>query len=209
GWLKELNIQTVFDIGANTGQFASMIHNVLPEALIYSFEPLEDCYRQLCTNMRGASKFKAFNFALGDRDKETEIYHDTYSPSSSLLQISKLHKKVFPFTGQRTIENVKVKRLDQVIDDLNLELKKNILLKIDVQGYEDKVILGAQKSILEAKAVLAETSYHALYEGQPLFDTIYDMLRQRGFEYMGNLEQIKNPLNGTVLQSDSIFINSA
>ncbi len=208
-WLKELNIQTVFDIGANTGQFARMIHNILPEASIYSFEPLEDCYRRLCSNMKGVSNFKAFNFALGDKDEETEIYHDKYSPSSSLLQMGKLHKEAFSFTGRQTIEKIKAKRLDEVIRDLNIELKKNVLFKIDVQGYEDKVILGAQKSLLKTKAIIVETSYQVLYEGQPLFDAIYDMLRQKGFEYMGNLEQLKNPLTGDVLQSDSLFISNS
>jgi len=122
--------------------------------------------------------------------------------------MGKLHKEIFPFTGKQTIEKIKVKRLDEVIHDMNLELDKNTLFKIDVQGYEEKVILGAQKSILGVKVVIVETSYQALYEGQPLFDTIYDMLTNRGFKYIGNLEQLKNPLNGGVLQSDSIFINS-
>ena len=32
GWLRDLNINTVLDIGANTGQFATLIHDILPEA---------------------------------------------------------------------------------------------------------------------------------------------------------------------------------
>jgi len=42
-WLKGMNIRTVLDIGANIGQFASQFHRLLPDARLYSFEPLEDC----------------------------------------------------------------------------------------------------------------------------------------------------------------------
>lgn len=205
-WLNDLNIKTVFDIGGNIGQFARMIHNILPAASIYSFEPLEDCYKQLQSNMRDASNFKAFNFALGDKDTEMDIYRNEYSPSSSLLKMGKLHKQAFPYTNKEGIEKIKVKRLDDIIHDLKVE--DNILIKIDVQGYEDRVILGGKKLFAKAKVLIVETSFQILYESGPLFDTIYEILKQKGFKYMGNLGQIKNPINGSVLQSDSIFINN-
>src|SRR4030067_818761 len=65
-WLKQMNIKTVFDIGANIGQFAKQIHNTLPDANIYSFEPLKDCFEQLQKTMGGINNSKVFNFALGD-----------------------------------------------------------------------------------------------------------------------------------------------
>lgn len=54
-WLKEMNIKTVIDIGANEGQFASIIRKLLPESTIYSFEPIPHCYEKLKKNF---SKWK-------------------------------------------------------------------------------------------------------------------------------------------------------
>jgi FkbM family methyltransferase len=66
---SDASIQTVLDVGANTGQFATAaIHEILPEATIYSFEPLRECYDLLVKNMSYVSKFRAFNFALGSED---------------------------------------------------------------------------------------------------------------------------------------------
>ena len=82
-----------------------------------------------------------------------------------------------------------------------------ILIKIDVQGSEDKVIRGGQKTLRRAKAVIVETSFTELYDGQPLFHDIYEGLRSLGFSYSGSwAPDLKNPLDGSHLQQDSIFV---
>ncbi len=66
-WFKDENIKTVLDIGANVGQFAKEIREELPNAFIYSFEPLKECFDKLKTMESNDNKFKAFNFAIGDK----------------------------------------------------------------------------------------------------------------------------------------------
>ncbi len=206
-WLKNQNIRTVFDVGANVGRFTVMIHKILPEASIYAFEPLKDCYEQLVASMKRSAKFQAFNYALGDEESETDIHRSNYSPSSSMLPMQDLHRRAFPFTKEETRERIKVRRLDGIVQDL--DIRENILIKIDVQGFEDKVILGGKQLISRAKILIVETNFANLYERQPLFDVIYEMLRQKGFSYKGNLDQLLNPLDGRVLQADSIFIKES
>src|ERR1043165_5913347 len=62
-WLLGSDIKTIFDVGANTGQFARAVHEVLPAAFIYSFEPLPDCFRELQVAMNGLRNFRAFNIS--------------------------------------------------------------------------------------------------------------------------------------------------
>ncbi|MFM6082296.1 MAG: FkbM family methyltransferase, partial [Dolichospermum sp.] len=57
-WLENCGIKTVLDIGANEGQFAKYINQILPEAMIYSFEPLPDCHEKLVTNSSNIKKFQ-------------------------------------------------------------------------------------------------------------------------------------------------------
>ncbi|RPJ77658.1 MAG: FkbM family methyltransferase [Alphaproteobacteria bacterium] len=202
-WLLNTDIKTVFDIGANTGQFARLIHEVLPDAFIYSFEPLEECYQKLKTKEREIANFKAFNIALGDTDGEIEFYRNEFPPSSSILPMADLHKQNYPFTDKEYLLKVKVARLDDIARDL--VNKDNLLIKIDVQGYEDKVIAGGTELIKKAKILIIETSFLPLYVGQPLFENIYDSLREN-FRYMGALSQSRNLIDGSILQEDSIFM---
>jgi FkbM family methyltransferase len=203
-WLSRLNINTIVDIGAHEGEFAMNAYQILPKASIISFEPLHETFRQLNINMRAVPNFKAFNCALGDRNSTTEMHRNEFTPSSSLLRMVDLHREAFPFTRNETTEIVEVKRLDDVLQGSCLQ--DYILIKIDVQGYEDKVILGGEKVFSRAKLLVVETSFQSLYEKQPLFDEIYSMLSKRGFTYIGNWNQLLSPADGSVLQADAMFI---
>jgi FkbM family methyltransferase len=205
-WLRPYNIRTILDIGANIGYFSATFHKILPQAAIYAFEPLADCYKQLLKRMKKVPQFHAFNYALGDADSDAKIYHSEFSQSSSLLRMEELHKQAFPHTKKLTSEVVSVVRLDEISRDL--DLIDNILIKIDVQGYENKVIAGGRQTFSRAKVLIVETSFQTLYREQVLFDAIYDLLKSLGFCYMGNLGQLKDPRNGSVLQADSIFVRT-
>ena len=207
-WIRDLDIRTVLDVGAHTGEFAAEIHAILPQATIYSFEPLREIYDVLVERMSQLPKFQAFHFALGSEASETEIHRSVeHTPSSSILRMDSLHKRAFPFTSKEVPEKIVIKRLDDVAGAL--DLAENILIKLDVQGFEDKVILGGPKTIQMAKLLIVETSFESLYVGQPLFDTIYEMMRRMGFAYHGNFGQLLNPIDGNILQADAIFVKSA
>lgn len=201
-WIKNLPIRTVLDIGANTGQFASEIRELLPDAFIYSFEPLPDAYTSLVSGMRGDGRFQAFNFALGETESRALIHRSEFSPSSSLLPMLELHTAAWPHTVEADTQEIDVRRLDS----LSLELEPDLLVKIDVQGFEDKVIEGGRTTIGRAAYVVTEVSFLRLYEGQPLFSDIYRLLSGMGFEYRGNLWQLPDPRDGRPLQADAIFV---
>lgn len=203
-YLTTLGIKTVIDAGAHAGEFARMIKKLLPQAAVISFEPLPDTFKQLEESLRGVEGWRGFNCALGAESATLAMHRNDYTQSSSLLAMADLHKEAFPESAHETLETVEVRRLDDALADLKLEAE--MLVKIDVQGYEDKVIAGGEKTIEAAKAIIIEVSFRKLYEGQPLFDDVYRLLRERGFVYYGNLYQLLSPVDGCALQADALFI---
>jgi FkbM family methyltransferase len=203
-WFHEIGIATVLDIGANTGQFAVTINALLPEATIYSFEPIPDCFEQLNKRMLNVKNFTSLNIALGDDSSQVQFELNSYSPSSSFLSMSDLHKTVYPFTKKSQLIDVKVKTLDTVAE--TLDINAPIFVKLDVQGYEEKVIRGGEKTIKNAKIIMVEILFETLYEEQAVFDNIYRTLVDWEFEYKGIVEQAYNPDDGKVLYADAIFI---
>ena len=205
-WLSDLHINTIIDIGANAGQFALKIKKYFPDTLIYSFEPLHDIYMQLIKKTNKLRNFEAYNVALGEFNGTSKIHRSIFSPSSSMLNMADLHKKAYPFTAESYIEEIMVRTLDDLVTDQGFDLTPDILIKIDVQGLEDKVIKGGLNTFKKAKAVISEISFYELYEGQPLFDDIYYMLRELGFRCNGVFDTVYHPKTGMPLFADASFL---
>lgn len=200
--LKRHDIKTVLDIGANDGEWSHEMRVLFPDAQIYAFEPLTDCFERLTRRFNGDRHFRAFPVALSDVDGSAEIERSSFHPSSSLRTMAQLHKDLYPKSAAMEREKVTVRRLDS----LGLVLTPGTLVKMDVQGFEDKVIAGGKETISKAQVVIAETSFVELYEGQPLFGNIHDALRALGFTYRGNGSEHFSRLTGERIYEDSIFV---
>jgi FkbM family methyltransferase len=205
-WFHKLGISTIIDIGANTGQFALTMNNLLPNASIYSFEPIPECFNQLSDRMSGVKNFTGFNIGLGDVSGRLEFEANSFSPSSSFLKMTSLHETLYPFTADKVLMNVPIERLDDVLDVKTLQTP--MLVKLDVQGYELKVIEGGSQLIRNAKMVIIEVGFAVFYEGQPLFDDIYRVFTSLGFRYAGSIEQVHHPENKSILYADVVFIKN-
>jgi FkbM family methyltransferase len=204
-WLESMNIQTVIDIGANIGQTAKEMRIRFPEAQIYSFEPQKDAFDEMNEAMKGDAKFKAFNIGIGEKKESVTMHKNPYSQSSSILDMADLHRETFPESrGSEENITIQIERLDDVLKVS--DLKRDILFKIDVQGYEDKAIRGSEQVLRASKIVLIENSFLSLYKGQPLFADTYKMLTGLGFTYRGALWQKLDPKTGAVMFEDSLFL---
>jgi hypothetical protein len=70
------------------------------------------------------------------------------------------------------------------------------------------VIAGGEQLLDKTKAIIIEVSFSELYEGQPLFDRIFELLSRKRFKYMGNLYQLLNPIDSAPLQADALFVRT-
>ncbi len=206
-WFTSLGIDTVIDVGANEGQFSYMIHEVLPEAAIYSFEPLTDCYYTLIKKMAGCQRFMAFNVAAGDADKDISFYRSSMAVCSSPLAMATLHKRNFPKSANEQHLLVPMRTLDSMMAEI--ELGKHPFIKIDVQGFEDRVLAGGRETIQSALIVIIECSFCELYYGQASFDFIHDTMRSLGFRYAGSINPNIASTDSRLLQEDCIFLGNA
>ncbi|MBB6327814.1 FkbM family methyltransferase [Algoriphagus iocasae] len=203
-WILKYGIETIIDIGANKGQFAARFRVLFPDAWIYSFEPIPEVYDQLCKRFELDTKFQAFNLGLGKHSGEIDFFQNEFTDSSSALPMKKLHKENFPRTSNEKKIQIKIERLDEIMK--SIVSSSPMLIKIDVQGFEEMVILGGKDTLIKASVVIVEVSFYELYENQVFFKTIYEHMLSLAFSYHGNYEQLVSPVDGCVLQADAIFI---
>jgi FkbM family methyltransferase len=203
-WFQQMGIKTIVDVGSYIGSFAFAMRQILPQAQIYSFEPLLENYNQLVRNLSPWGHFQAFNTAIGSSSGEMQFHRSDFSPSSSALEMAELHRQAFPKTAHSTCITVPVARLDDFLD--RMSLLPPVFLKIDVQGFEDAVLQGAGRILEQVDLIEIEVSYQPLYTGQVLFEGVHQMLTEAHFHFAGNLDSMASPLDGSILQSDALFI---
>ena len=205
--LKNYPIRSIIDVGANSGQFAKAITDFFPEAEIYCIEPLQDVFNQLaCWANKQNGKIKTFNFALGDSQGISEIIlHADHNYSSSLLRTTDYAKSIYPQMKRQSPVTVNVTTLDSLVNNLSTLLVGDILIKLDVQGYEDRVIRGGMETFRKARACILEINLDHLYEYQADFQDLTNLLYSLGYRYIGNLDQTYAE-DGHVIFIDSVFI---
>lgn len=205
--LRGLPYRAIFDVGANKGQFAKYISTLFPDAKLYCFEPLPGPFDVLSRwSEKQKNRVVAFNTAIGDKESEVEIFlHEDHTPSSSLLKTTRLNEKLYPFTKKQRQVCVRQTTLDAVFEARKVEFSPKIMIKIDVQGYEDRVIAGGQKTFAAASACILEVCLDILYEGQAGFNNLLMILNDLGYRYAGNLNQTYGN-DGHCIFLDAVFL---
>ncbi|MCH7807183.1 MAG: FkbM family methyltransferase [Proteobacteria bacterium] len=209
--MKSSKIDLLFDVGANTGQFASEIRSAGYSGKIFSFEPLSNEFNSLSEKSKKDPLWDVFNFAFGAKIEETKINISENSQSSSLLTIKKEHTLAAPKSSYVGKETIEVKTLDAFWKEMDASCDRpSIMLKIDVQGFEDRVLKGGKSYFLpKVKLIQIEMSLVELYEGQMLFFELAKYLVNLGFNDLVFLRPgFKNKTTGRLLQCDGIFMRA-
>jgi FkbM family methyltransferase len=203
--LHHNGVNLVLDVGANVGQFAQSLRRAGYSGRLISFEPLAQAHRRLLAAAEGDPNWKiAPRVAIGDRDGEIEIHVSKNSVSSSILDMLESHLDSAPGSKYIASERVLLATLDTMVRD---EINSRVVpfLKIDAQGYEDRVLNGAREVLTRARGIQLELSFLPLYEGQQLFDHLMEHLRTLGFSVWGIWPGFCDPQTGRMLQVDALF----
>lgn len=125
----------VVDVGANIGCHTVTYANwVGTDGVVVAFEPVLESFNCLEHNVKDLPQVMTVNAALSD----TESYRDIHVPPENL--------------GASCLTDDEGPIITVLLDDFHL---RNVsFIKIDVEGYEVKVLRGAVKTILEWRPVM-------------------------------------------------------
>jgi FkbM family methyltransferase len=201
-------VNLLLDVGANIGQFGRHVRASGYRGRIVSFEPLSSAHEQLRAAARKDPHWQvAEQMAIGEEDAEIELHIAGNSVSSSLLSMLPAHADAAPASVYVGSEKVRVRRLDDAAagyigrDDVTF-------LKIDTQGYEDKVLRGAPAMLERATGLQLELSLAPMYAGARGYEDMMAELKAAGFELWAISPAFIDPRTGRMLQVDATFFRS-
>jgi FkbM family methyltransferase len=193
------------DIGANSGSWTyvvSQLDTKLKEVTL--FEPQEKYFRQLEKMPMKQIKKNLFNFGLGNKNEKLFITGGT--ASASFLAANDNQNRYFPKSLLEDKQLSRVMCLDDVYSKYKLSYPDTI--KIDVQGFELKVLKGAKKVLSKAEYLVIELSLRNFYSGQPKLHEILEFLDDNHYFMVGRgYEWVSSDKKHEILQFDGIFHN--
>jgi FkbM family methyltransferase len=202
--LMAARIDLVIDVGANIGQFGEELRKYGYRERIVSLEPLSAPFAELMRKCARDSKWTAHNLAVGAQNGEAYINVSANSFSSSLLEVLPAIVEKIPKTKTIGRERIRISTLDALFSEISSGAS-NIFMKLDVQGTEKDVLIGAAASLPRIGHVQLEMSIEPFYSGEPCFPELDAQMRNLGYKLISIGPTLTNSATGEMLQVDGIY----
>lgn len=201
-------ITTVFDIGANQGQFGRELRRDGYRGRIVSFEPMSAAHAILLGKSRGDSLWKVHDrCAIGAQDTTISINVSKNSGSSSILPILAEHTDAAPdsvYVGRESVQQI---RFDRIFRNYVTPAER-FFMKIDTQGYEREVMAGAPEALQLVTGLQLEISFFELYENQPSYKYFLQWAEANKFFIWSIHDGFSNLAVSKTLQADICFFRA-
>lgn len=174
------SLTNIFDVGANIGQTASGLVRYFPKAEIFCFEPASGPFKTLVERYGGRPRVHLINQALADEQTHKLIRLNRNSEKNTLVEGDL--PAWAQFEGTETIHCTTLDNFCSAHSVMRIDI-----LKMDVQGYEMKVLDGAS-DMLACKAirfVFSEVGFTREDIDMQNFSDLHARMLSLGFRFSG------------------------
>jgi FkbM family methyltransferase len=204
---RDLNVEWLIDVGANRGQFGSLMRRAGYERRILSLEPVGDAFAALQQTAADDPLWTVEQLAVGAEAGTQVIHVSGNSVSSSLLPMGQRHIDLFAGSAYTRDEEVEVTTVQALVERHGVE-PRSTMLKADVQGLESAVLDGAGDALSQYAIVELELSLLELYEGQELLPELLSRLTSSGFVLWTFFPAYVDRVNKRMWWADGLFVRS-
>ena len=208
--LSKFNPGLCIDIGANKGICSRALLEI-PGTKVIAFEPLPKAFKSLeDIQKKHPDRFECFNLGIADRDTFLTLH---FGEEDSEFASFSSEVNCIGYVGKSNVNtmDVKVKTLDGFLEERKSEVID--LLKIDTEGFEYEVLVGAAKTIRNTppKFVQLEFNYHQLFRNQSFLSLSkllpgYKSYQLLPFDYGMELRDPASPESNVYNFSNFIFV---
>lgn len=176
--LSVLNFKTIFDIGANVGEWALFANQFWPKSTIHCFEILPTHITILKNNTKVLKNIIVNEYGLSDIECEIEVFYNDKLNSD-------VSATIYPqFYMQSERNHYTAKSMCKVHLGLDYLKEKNIslidFLKVDVEGNDLNVLKGFGNNLLNIRIIQFEYGVYNITSRNLLID-FYKLLEEYGF----------------------------
>lgn len=156
--LPKYSPSLIFDVGANVGNYTKLVREK-NSCEILAFEPNPPTTQRLRENISSLSGVKVYELGFSDFTGETEIFDKQSQESTSQAS---LYSEVISDLYHSEVKSSKIylEMIDSFCKKENIS--RISLLKLDTEGNEYKILLGASKMILDQRIDLIHFEFNVM-----------------------------------------------
>lgn len=199
---KNLNFEIMIDVGSHQGEFITRFLNFKKIKKFYCFEPNKILFKKLYKQYKNNKKISLYSTALGDNKSVKKLFLSNLTYNSTMSSFNKksnyLKFKNLLIKDQNNFRylNVNQNTFNNFFKYKNI---KKSFLKLDVEGYEYNVLIGANKKIKEVKYILIEHQFSDQYQNN--FQKVKRLITKYNFR------KLKNFYYPSLHYRDILFVN--
>lgn len=187
------NPSTIVDIGAYHGEWTRTVSKVFPSAQIVMIEAMDE-KRPILQAVAKSNPGISVKISLLGRSVNEERQFSVMETGSSLYAERS--------DALRSVRLVKTQTLDSTLS--RNELRGPIFVKIDTQGAELEILLGATETLLKTEVVQLELALLPYNEGAPLAADVIAFMDRIGFKLF-DINSFVRPNGRDLAQIDALF----
>jgi len=166
-FIKKYNGSFV-DCGCNFGAYSIPIAKKFEDQNIYAFDASKKAIYNLQQNIE-LNKIKNINyFNIGIGDKNTEAY---FNENIDNLK----NDGSFRFVQNSDKEKINIYKLDDIFKKEKISLKENIIIKLDLEGFDFLALKGLSETIKKSKVIIFIEISKMLLENSENFSNEFDL----------------------------------
>lgn len=199
----QFELKVVLDVGANQGDFSKELCRYHPKSKFYCFEPFPETFDILKINLPGPN-FHHFKLALGDIAETVMVSQNeaNQSDTNSLLT-------VIDSEYESNKVSIQINTLDSFIREHALESID--LLKIDTEGFDLRVLKGAEECLKRGiiKLIYVECGLDPNNTYHVFFPEILFYLNSQNYVFVGFFQTDIRKIDRKIHFSNAIFIHQS
>lgn len=205
--LSRWGIDLVIDVGANVGQYASMLRAIGYTGDIISVEPCRAAFTALQQASLQDARWKACQFAFGETEGQAILHLSQSSVFNSFHPANTFGSAAFPESIEwATTETVPMIRLERFLDEqVDSFSRRTAFLKMDTQGHDYAVFAGAGRYRNSFAGLQSELSVCPIYDGIQNYKEMLAVYEDAGYGITGLYAVNRLRETGHVIEFDCVM----